>query len=115
MTDDWQYARDDDQLIANGSGNRARRIGWGVGLLAGGALVGAVISGTLTAQAESATLTPSSTSGTDADRTAGDHGGHSEVALTGTTAAKVRASVADGTAPAHCYAIGPDASCTSVR
>jgi uncharacterized membrane protein YkoI len=92
MTDDWQFARDDDQLIANGSGNRARRISWGVGLLAGGALVGAVITGTLTAQAESATPTPSSTSGTDADRAAGDHGGHSEVALTGTTAAKVRAA-----------------------
>ena len=91
MTDDWQYARDDDQLVAEGRGNRARRLGWGAGLLAGGALVGAVISGTLSAQAESATPTPSSTSGTDADR-AGDHGGHPEVALTGTTAAKVRAA-----------------------
>jgi uncharacterized membrane protein YkoI len=93
MTDDWQYARDDDELVAERSGNRARRIGWGVGLLAGGALVGAVISGTLTAQAESPTPTPSSsTSGTDADRAAGGHGGHSEQALTGTTAAKVRAA-----------------------
>jgi uncharacterized membrane protein YkoI len=92
MTDDWQYARDDDELVADGSGNRARRIGWGVGLLAGGALVGAVISGTLTAQAESSTPSPSSSSGTDADRAAGDHRGHSETALTGTTAAKVRAA-----------------------
>ena len=43
MTDDWQYGREDDQLVAGERGNRARRITWGAGLLGDGALAGAVI------------------------------------------------------------------------
>ena len=93
MTQPWQFEPGNDVLAADEKDTRTRRIGWGLGLLAGGALVGAVVSGTVSAQATNGTPTPSSSTSahTDSDK-AGDHGGPAEEQLTGTTAAKVRAA-----------------------
>jgi uncharacterized membrane protein YkoI len=90
MTED----NNNDQLESGPRRSRSRQVGWGVGLLAGGALAGAILAGNLTAFADnsaSPSAGSSSSSGT-ADRERDGRGHRDEEVLTGDTAAKVRAA-----------------------
>jgi uncharacterized membrane protein YkoI len=89
------------EVVANGPEQpRSKKLVWGAGLVAGGALVGAVAAGTLPSLAASPSPSPSSTAAPGAPGTPGtapdDHhhhqGGSGETPLTGTTADKVRAA-----------------------
>lgn len=73
---------------------RFKRMGWAIGLLAGGARAGGLTAAALPAAAESSTPSPSSSAPAAAGR---DHGGlpprrSDEKVLTGTDAAKARAA-----------------------
>jgi uncharacterized membrane protein YkoI len=84
-----------DQISNAARAGRPRQLGWGVGLLAGGALIGAVLAGNLPAFAgDTSSPSPSSTSGGagTGSREHGRDGHHNEAALTGATAAKVTAA-----------------------
>jgi uncharacterized membrane protein YkoI len=83
-----------DQLESGPRSSRSRQVGWGVGLLAGGALAGAILAGNLTAFAtNSPSPSPSSSSNSGSTEQREDKGRHgNEEALTGDTAAKVKAA-----------------------
>jgi uncharacterized membrane protein YkoI len=84
----------DDQLASSVRSSRTRRVGWGVGMLAGGALAGAILAGNLPAFASN-TATPSTDSSRSSGTADGERDGrghHSERALSGETAAKVKAA-----------------------
>jgi uncharacterized membrane protein YkoI len=81
-----------DQL-ENKPRERTRKVVWGVTAVAGGALAGAILAGGMPAFATSSLSPSSSASGATGERGEGDHGDHAaEQALTGSTAAKVRAA-----------------------
>src|SRR6478672_12376769 len=71
---------------------RSKKLVWGAGLVAGGALVGAVAAGTLPSLAANATPSPSSTASPGAAPHDQHGGGNGETPLTGTTADQVRAA-----------------------
>jgi uncharacterized membrane protein YkoI len=84
-----------DQIASTPRVGRHHQIGWGVALLAGGAFSGAILAGNLPAFAgDTSSPSPSSTSGgtTTEGRAQGGDGHQSETALTGSTAAKVKAA-----------------------
>jgi uncharacterized membrane protein YkoI len=94
MTDETNSDQPVSDQLANGPrSSRRRQVGWGLGLLAGGALAGAILAGSMTASADN-TSTPgagSSSSGTT-ERGEGHRGHGREQVLTGDTAAKVKAA-----------------------
>lgn len=81
-----------DEIASTRRTSRPKRVGWAVTLLAGGALAGAVLAGNLPAFAENSS-SPSASSGSGSEqRDGGGRRDHNEVALTGDTAAKVKAA-----------------------
>jgi uncharacterized membrane protein YkoI len=86
---------DSDQIADTSEAGRSWQLGWGVGLLASGALIGAALAGNIPAFAgDTSSPRPTTSSGgaTTEGREHGGGGDHNETALTGATAAKVKAA-----------------------